>query len=294
MVEKITQILLTIIIFIFSIKLFIKGYKDSKSEFEKVLYIMLSCAIMFPLLVYYVDRYNIPSKLGYTENIISSDWLSILTNYSAAIISTLLSAAFLIFITFKQMDETYKDNVKLNDRVYKDNIKLNNETQRIQNLPLLRYDFTHERLEGEIFGENQKWIFSNQDDSNSDSIDFTMEIENIGLNTVRKVYLEVESELFNKKENFELCNQSNIEKNQTKKKEFIIINVAKGTHKIEITVYYQDLLKNWYKQKVYVTIAVTNIYDSKTHDSNQINSVIVEDEEMLSKEPTFVKKIKKS
>ena len=32
-------------------------------------------------------------------------------------------------------------------------------------------------------------------------------------------YLEVESELFNKKENFELCNQSNIEKNQLKKKE---------------------------------------------------------------------------
>ena len=232
MTEKVTQVILTITILVFSIKLFVKGYKDSKSDFEKVLYTMLSFAILFPLIVYYLDRYNIPSKFGYTENIISSDWVSILTNYSAAIISTLLSAVFLIFTTFKQMDETYKAN-----------IKLNNETQRIQNLPLLRYNFTHERLEGEMFDENKKWIFSNQDDSNSDSIDFTMEIENIGLNTVRKVYLEVESELFNKKENFELCNQSNIEKIQTKKKEFIITNVANGTYKIEITVYYQDLLK---------------------------------------------------
>ena len=283
MIEKVTQIILTIGILVSSIKLFIKGYKDSKSDFEKVLYTMLSFAIIFPLIIYYLDRYNIPSKFGYTENIISSDWVSILTNYSAAIISTLLSAVFLIFITFKQMDETYKDN-----------IKLNNETQRIQNLPLLRYDFTHERLEGEMFDENRKWIFSNQDDSNSDSIDFTMEIENIGLNTVRKVYLEVESELFNKKENFELFNQSNIEKSKTKKKEFIITNVSKGTYKIEITVYYQDLLKNWYKQKVHLTISVTNIYDSKSHDCNQINSVIVDDEEMLSKAPTFVKKIKKS
>lgn len=282
MIEKVTQIILTIGILVFSIKLFVKGYKDSKSDFEKVLYTMLSFAIILPLIVYYLDRYNIPSKLGYTENIISSDWVSILTNYSAAIISTLLSAVFLIFITFKQMDETYKDN-----------IKLNNETQRIQNLPLLRYDFTLERLEGEMFDENKKWIFSNQDDSNSDSIDFTMEIENIGLNTVRKVYLEVESELFNQKENFELCNQSNIEKNQLKKKEFIITNVAKGTYKIEITVYYQDLLKNWYKQKVHLTISVTNIYDSKTYDYNQINSIVVTDEEMLSREPTFVKKIKK-
>lgn len=282
MIEKVTQIILTIGILVFSIKLFVKGYKDSKSDFEKVLYTMLSFAIILPLIVYYLDRYNIPSKLGYTENIISSDWVSILTNYSAAIISTLLSAVFLIFITLKQMDETYKDN-----------IKLNNETQRIQNLPLLRYDFTLERLEGEMFDENKKWIFSNQDDSNSDSIDFTMEIENIGLNTVRKVYLEVESELFNQKENFELCNQSNIEKNQLKKKEFIITNVAKGTYKIEITVYYQDLLKNWYKQKVHLTISVTNIYDSKTYDYNQINSIVVTDEEMLSREPTFVKKIKK-
>lgn len=282
MFSDILQGILTVIIIIFSIKLFIKGYKDSKSEFEKVLYIMLSCAIIFPVIIYYLDRYNIPSKFGYTENVLSSDWVSILTNYSAAIISTLLSAVFLIFITFKQMDETYKDN-----------IKLNNETQRIQNLPFLRYNFTHERLDEEIFGENQKWIFSNQDDRNSDSIDFTMEIENIGLNTVRKAFLEVESDLFDKKENFELSEQSSIEKNQIKKKEFIITNVEKGTYKLEITVYYQDLLKNWYKQKVHLTISVTSIYDSKTHDRNQINLVIVDDEVMLSREPSFVKKINK-
>ena len=283
MVEKFTQIILTIGMLVFSTKLFIKGYKDSKSDFEKILYTILSFAVMFPLIVYYLDRYNIPSQLGYTENTISSDWVSILTNYSAAIISTLLSAVFLIFITFKQMDETYKDN-----------IKLNNEAQRIQNLPILRYDFVYERLEGELFDEYKKWIFSDQDDSNSDSIDFTMKIENIGLNTVRKVYLEVESELFNKKEIFELCNQSNIEKNQIKTKEVIITNVAKGTYKIKITVYYQDLLKNWYKQKIHLTILVTNIYNSKAHDCNRINSVIVDEEEKLSREPSFVKKIKKS
>lgn len=281
MIKIITQIIFIIVVFGLSIKLFIKGYKDSKSDFEKSIYIFLSVAIIFPLILYYLDRYNVPTVLGYTQNVNASDWVSILTNYSAAIISTLLSTVFLIFITFKQTDETYKDN-----------IKLNNETQRIQNLPLLRYNFTYEIQEGELFGENQEWIISNQDDSNSDLIDFTMEIENIGLNTVRKVYLEVESKLFNKKENFELCSQSNIEKNQKKKKEFIITNVAKGTYKIEITVYYQDLLKNWYKQKVHLTISVVNIYDSRIH--NQINSVIVDDEEMLLNEPPFIKRIKKN
>ena len=294
MVEKITQIILTIGILVFSIKFFVKGYKESKSDLEKIVYVMLPLAIMFPVVVYYLDRYNIPSKLGYTENIISSDWVSILTNYSATIFSTLLSAVFLIFITFKQMDETYKDNIKLNNKVYKDNIKLNNETQRIQNLPLLRYNFIQESLEGEMFDENKKCIFSNQDYNNIDSIDFTMEIENIGLNTVRKVYLEVESELFNKKETFELWNQSNIKKNQIKKKEFIIPHVAKGIYKIDITVYYQDLLKNWYKQKVHLTISVTNIYDSNTNSNNQINSVVVDDEEMLINEPSVIKNTNKN
>lgn len=294
MVYDIIQGVLTVVVLTFFIKFFVKVYKESKSDLEKIVYVMLSLAIMFPVVVYYLDRYNIPSKLGHTENIISSDWVSILTNYSAAIFSTLLSAVFLIFITFKQMDETYKDNIKLNNKVYKDNIKLNNETQRIQNLPLLRYDFIQESLEGEMFDENKKWIFSNQDDSNIDSIDFTMEIENIGLNTVRKVYLEVESELFDKKENFELCNQSNIEKSQKKKKEFIITNVAKGTYKIEITVYYQDLLKNWYKQKVHLTISVTNIYNSNTNSNNQINSVVVDDEEMLINEPSVIKNTNKN
>lgn len=283
MVGKISQIILIIGILIFSIKLFIKGYKESKNDFEKVLYILLSVAIIFPLIIYYLDKYNIPSKLGYTENIISSNWVGILTNYSAAIISTLISTVFLIYITFTQIDETYKDN-----------IKLNNENLRIQNLPLLKYNFTNERLEGEMIDENKKWILSNRGDSNNIFIDFTIEIENIGLNTARKVYLEMESELFNKKEIFELCNQSSLEKNELKKREIIITNITKGNYKIEITIYYQDLLKNWYRQKINSSISVTNIFDSNTHDKSQINSFVVDDEEMLSKEPTFVKKIKKS
>lgn len=284
MFSYVIQVISTVIILIFSVRLFIKGYKDSKSDFEKILYIILSLAMMFPLLIYYLDRYNIPSKFGYTKNIISSDWVGILTNYSATLISTLLSAVFLIFVTFKQMDETYKDN-----------IKLNNETQRIQNLPFLRYNFTHERLKEKELKENQKLIFSGQNkNNNSNLIEFTMEIENIGLNTVRKVYLEVESELLNKKEIFELCNQSNIEKGQIKSAEFIIANVSKGTYKIEIAVYYQDLLKNWYKQKIRLIISVNDIYNSMTHDQNKISSVVVVDEEMLLKEPTFVKKIEKS
>ena len=47
-----------------------------------------------------------------------------------------------------------------------------------------------------------------------------------------------------------MFNQSSIEKDQIIKKEIIIPNVQEGTYKIFITVFYQDLLKNWYKQKI--------------------------------------------
>jgi len=281
MISKIIEVIVVALVLIFSIISFMKGYKETKSDFEKILYTLLSVAFTIPLIIYYLDRYNLPSKLGYMDNINASNWVSILTNFSATIISTLISAVFLIFVTFKQMKETYKDN-----------IKLNNENQRLQNLPFLRYKFTHKRIDDELFEQNQKWIFSNQDVNNSDSIDFTMEIENIGLNAVRRVCLELKADIFKEKEYLELCNQSSIEKNEVKKKEFIITNIKKGDYKIEIVVYYQDLLKNWYQQKVHITISVTNIWDSKTNNRNQINSIIVDEEEKLPREPSIVKKIK--
>lgn len=275
------QFILTIILFIISIRFFLKGYKSSDSEFEKSLYILFSCSVMFLVIVYYLDRYNIPSMFGYTRNINSSDWVGILTNYSAVIISTLLNAIFLLFVTFKQIEVTFKDN-----------LKLNNESQRLQNLPLLRYDFINEKITEKVFDGEQTWIFSNHDNSNNDSIDFTMEIENIGLNAVRKVYIEMESKIFNRKEYLEFCNQSSIEKNQKKVREFIITNVSKGNYEIDIIVYYQDLLKNWYKQKVHLIVSLTGIYHSNYSGSSVIDSVTVEDEERLSKSPSIIKKVK--
>ena len=83
------------------------------------------------------------------------------------------------------------------------------------------------------------------------------------------------------------------EKNETKEKEVIILNVAKGTHRIEIIVYYQDLLKNWYSQKIYLVISVTNIYDSKTGNCDHIDSFIVNDEEKMINEPSIIKMLNK-
>lgn len=270
MSKIIIEILLYLILIVFIIVLYKKGYKSYKDEFSKLLYCLLLNSIIFLLIVYHLDKFNVPSMLGYTKNINSSDWINILTNFFITIISTLLSSIILLKITFKQLEETRKDN-----------IELNNENHRIQNAPLLKYNFTLEHLEG-VFTENQKWILINQDDINQhiDALEFVISIENIGLNTARNVILTMESLLFNKKEIFEMFNQSSIEKDQIIKKEIIIPNVQEGTYKIFITVFYQDLLKNWYKQKIELIVSMTNIFDSSVRSYTIINSFNVYEEEL--------------
>lgn len=270
MSKIIIEILLYLILIVFIIVLYKKGYKSYKDEFSKLLYCLLLNSIIFLLIVYHLDKFNVPSMLGYTKNINSSDWINILTNFFITIISTLLSSIILLKITFKQLEETRKDN-----------IELNNENHRIQNVPLLKYNFTLEHLEG-VFTENQKWILINQDDINQhkDALEFVISIENIGLNTARNVILTMESLLFNQKEIFEMFNQSSIEKDQIIKKEIIIPNVQEGTYKIFITVFYQDLLKNWYKQKIELIVSMTNIFDSSVRSYTIINSFNVYEEEL--------------
>lgn len=270
MAKVIIGILLYLILIVFIIFLYKKGYKSYKDEFSKLLYCLLLNSIIFLLIVYYLDRFNVPSILWYTKNTNSSDWINILTNSFITIISTMLSSIILLKITFKQLEETRKDN-----------IELNNENHRIQNAPLLKYNFTLEHLEG-VFTENQKWILINQNDINQhkEALEFVISIGNIGLNTARNVNLTMESLLFNQKEIFEMFNQSIIEKDQIIKKEIIIPNVQEGTYKIFITVFYQDLLKNWYKQKIELIVSMTNIFDSSIGSYTIIKSFNVYEEEL--------------
>lgn len=104
MAKVIIEILLYLILIVFIIVLYKKGYKNYKDEFLKLLYCLLLNSIIFLLIVYYLDRFNVPSMLGYTKNTNSSDWINILTNFFITIISTLLSSIILLKITFKQLE----------------------------------------------------------------------------------------------------------------------------------------------------------------------------------------------
>ena len=271
--KKITNIIIFILSISAAVVSIIMVYKG-ENGFEKALYYVILAAILFPIILYILDVYNIPTKLGLMDNLNFSKWTKFLTDYVSSIISVFVSSAFLIIITFMQVDVTNQQN-----------IKLNNENLRIQNFPLLKYYFTRDLIDSDIFNDNHEVILCKNDDETGE-LNFTMEIENIGLNTARKVYLEIKSDILNIDKNFELYNQSSIEKNQKIKKNIIIQGVSSGKYNLDIIVYYQDLLKNWYEQTLHLNISLSDINNPT---SSEINSFYVEEENLLQNEPSFIK-----
>ncbi len=277
------EIVIIIIMFILSGMFLVINYKKAQNDFEKVLFIFISVAIWIPAILYYLDRFNVPSLLGYTDNLDSKDWLNNLMSYFCVLITTLINSAFLIFVTREQINRTYNDN-----------IEINKENQRMQNMPLLKYNISNEKISNEFWEENVKWFPPKNPlyGSTIDSLDFTFSIQNIGLNTVKKCYLKIESPVLRNVEIFEFFNQSSIEKGEIKSKEFIVPSIIKGTYKFIITVYYQDLLKNWYSQECNFNVSINNIYD-KSGNVNTFDSFFVKDEKLLNGKPKIIKNINK-
>ena len=270
-----TLIILSLTLSISMIIYVIKTYKSSSNDLEKTIYLFLLAAIFVPIILFICDVYNVPSLLKYTKNINPDSWLNFLGTYSASIFSTLISSAFLIFVTYKQIRRTYEDN-----------IELNKENYRIQNMPYMQYDFNKE-IEDIDDISKLKLLISNHNNK-YDSVVFSMEIKNIGLNAIRKTYFVIDSTIFKEKEIFELGSQSSIDKDEIKKQDFMISNLSDGEYIINFTIYYQDLLKNWYEQKVILYLSVINYYKPTRIVNKKIK---IYDEIQLKNKPKILNKL---
>ena len=109
------------------------NYKKCKDDLEKSLYILLFFVSMVPIVIYYLDRYNIPTYLGWSVNVNSQNWLGFLANYSAGIISAVISAVVLVIVTILQIKKNNEDN-----------IERDKENLRVQNMPILKYSIDTE------------------------------------------------------------------------------------------------------------------------------------------------------
>lgn len=166
------KIISLIIIFVITYFMFKKMYKKCEDNFEKILfwiYIVLSSFIM---ILYYSDKFNIPSVLNWNENVDTQNWLTVLSNFGTTILAEVAGGLILIFVTRMQIDENNNFNLK-RDR----------EERRINNLPLLTYTF----IDLYTDGDNEYFLPSNFD--SGERVEIVLKIKNIGMNAIRKCYI---------------------------------------------------------------------------------------------------------
>ena len=221
-----------------------KEYKSSKTVDEKIIFWLILFIFIFPLILYYVDKYNIPSLFKWISKGESNKWFEFITTYFSSIIGATIGAIALILMTIHEFENQNKTS---------------KEERRINNLPFISYGF-------DLYEEYNATIFQELKAINkmSDKIFLKIHLKNIGMNTIRKCYINFNSEL--------------IEKDKEKCIVFKI-PVLKKNNILKITIKYQDVLFNWYKQSVILDINNISFDEDYSFIGNITKSVF--DEELL-------------
>ena len=215
-----------LILFVLIFKTIRYIYKSFKEDNDPTIHFIYWCIILIflvPEILYFMDIYNIPTLLGYTKNVSSDKWFDFFSTYASSILSAVFSSAIVIYVTFKQIEKNSEEN-------FENNI--------LQNLPILKYDILESSMEEEL-------ISIATDDDISPSLQFSIVIENVGLNTARKIFFNIESTCFRKNLLQEFCEYSLLNKGEKKKIAVLIENLSKGTHIVIFTFYYKDSISIW-------------------------------------------------
>ena len=256
------NIIACLIIIISSFIFAYKNYKKCETVLERIFCVSMFFVVLVPIFLYYFDRYNVPTILTWSENVNTQNWLAFFSSYLSSIVGAVISSVVLVIVTVLQMNRTLKETQERDK-----------EERRINNMPLLEYK-----------------IFSNDDRNKKicrvDTIfetGFTcginLKIKNIGMNSVRKSFVVLSSPEVKKSKCFEVDNQSCIYKEETKELKFLLI-LPDGEYKFTLKVYYEDLLKNWYVQKVEISYIVIDYkiigkinLDYKVYDEKRLKKI---------------------
>lgn len=236
-----------------------KEYKSSKTFDEKIIFWLILFIFVFPLILYYVDKYNIPSLFKWISKGESNKWFEFITTYFSSIIGATIGAIALVLMTIHEFENQNRTS---------------KEERRINNLPFISYDF-------DLYEDYNVTIFQELKAINkkSDKIFLKIHLKNIGMNTIRKCYINFNSELINDNYDYMIDEQELIEKDKEKCIVFKI-PVLKKNNILKITIKYQDILFNWYKQSVILDISNIAFNEDYLFVGNIIKSVF--DEELLN------------
>lgn len=216
-----------------------KTYKKCETLFERVIFIFLIVSFLSIMGIYYFDKLNLSKYLLIGEEVNISSWLTIISSFMISILAETLGGIILIFVTYKQIEANRND---LN--------KKEQENNRINNMPLLFYSFSV----GNINAINNSYTI-NSNSIFDREINWTLSVKNIGMNAVRKCFLKIIDDSIDNDITCKMDDQSSIDKDQIKDICFFE-KVNYGKHDFIINVYYEDLLHNWYSQKIEVSFNI--------------------------------------
>lgn len=227
-----------------------RAIKKSNSLAEKISEIVLAMVMAVILVIYYLDRYDIPTALNLGMNIDTQNWLSFIGNYITGVISAVIGALVAVWTTIYQI----KKNNEENNRRDKENL-------RIQNMPILKYDINTER---KGIGDLSELIVTNKENELGNAYNLNIILKNIGMNSIKNIIIDFKSPVINNSI-YRLLGKNAV--NPIEKDEVIELNKyfslksSDKYYEMYIVLYYQDVLSNWYKQEIQIHYNASNIFD---------------------------------
>lgn len=96
----IIEIVLVVLSIIILNKWCFNQVNKEKETFEKVLYIIFIIITDIFLVIYYIDRFNLPTILKISDNINTQNWLNIIVNCISGVISASIGGLIAFFVLF--------------------------------------------------------------------------------------------------------------------------------------------------------------------------------------------------
>ena len=262
--------IITLTIICLTLYFIYKSTEKSNSLVEKISYIILATVDSAILIIYYFDRFNVATELGWNTNVNTQNWLNFIATYTTGIISAGIAALVSVFVTIYQI----KKNNEENDKRDKENF-------RIQNMPLLKYDCVQERNASVKLTQ----LDTNIEENKGVTQQITLSLKNIGLNSIRKYYMKIESNILKRKYIFEIVKESVIEKGQEVIIPFVLRLKTEEIYNFKITLYYQDLVFNIYEQDVILEYKLFSANDGLNHYYDY--KFMVQDEKQIGDFPNM-------
>lgn len=250
-----------------------RSIKKSNSLAEKIGELIIVIIMVVLMLMYYVDRYNIATNLKLEMNVDTQNWFSFIGNYITGIISAVIGGLVAVWTTVYQIRKNNEEN---NKRDF--------ENLRIQNMPILKYSVSANKNK---LNELENLIVTNINDGTP--YELKISLKNIGLNNIKNIKVDFQSELINNSIQRILGKDSIVAVEKGEEiviEKFFSLKSSDKPYKILITVYYEDVLANWYKQLIKVNYAATNRFESGEYIGDV--KCVIEEEEKIRPEDVIL------